>query len=266
MTYHQHIGIDYSGASSPIHARPNLKICRSFAANQPALVQPPNKGHWSRASAYAWITGLLDEGSDEPVLIGLDHGFSWPQTYLDALNLKNWQQVLDNVEIHFGSLRDLQINGNVDLKSFEAFESDLRLTEERTVAAKPVFDFRPHGVAHSTLAGLPWISLLRKQFGKKIHFWPFDGWTPPDDKHCIVEVYPTLFRRRYAADTKGMDGDSRDAYCACRWIQEADQNGWLATYFHPQLTATQDARARREGWILGVCDTVVPNATCTELN
>jgi hypothetical protein len=28
--------------------------------------------------------------------------------------------------------------------------------------------------------------------GKKVHFWPFDGWEIPDKQSVIVEVYPNV--------------------------------------------------------------------------
>jgi hypothetical protein len=52
-----------------------------------------------------------------------------------------------------------------------------RLTEERSGSAKSVFHFDVQGsVAKSTHAGIPWLRFIRQPLGKRVHFWPFDGW------------------------------------------------------------------------------------------
>ena len=45
----------------------------------------------------------------------------------------------------------------------------------------------------------------------KTHFWPFDGFDVPEDKSVVVEVFPTLFRRRFNREGK----DSRSTRCLC---------------------------------------------------
>jgi hypothetical protein len=75
-------------------------------------------------------------------------------------------------------------------------------------------------VATSTHAGLPWLLWLRMMFEAKasIHFWPFDGFDVPEGKNLIVEVYPSLFRRRYAK--QGRTPDEHDAYCVAASRQD----------------------------------------------
>ena len=157
------------------------------------------------------------------------------------------------METHYGCLLQQPIKGHVDIggEPFAKFGTQLRLTEKRTTDAKPVFGFQPHGVSWSTLAGLPWLSLLRRDHGNRIHFWPFDGWTPEDGKHCIVEIYPRLFQKLYTEQTGGMSKDERDAFCASQWMHDMQQHGLLVRYFDPPRTAHEDEVCRREGWILG---------------
>jgi hypothetical protein len=68
-----------------------------------------------------------------------------------------------------------------------------RLTERWTAGAKSVFRFDVQGaVAKSTHAGLPWLLYLRENCEERVHFWPFDGWSVPEGKSAVVEVYPSL--------------------------------------------------------------------------
>lgn len=91
---------------------------------------------------------------------------------------------------------------------------------------------------------------LRNEAADRIHFWPFDGWVPAPGKSVVAEVYPSIFRKRYAPD--GRTPDEQDAYAVARWMSELDARGALAGYFNPPLTDAERAVADREGWILGV--------------
>jgi hypothetical protein len=67
-----------------------------------------------------------------------------------------------------------------------------RVTEQRADSAKSVFHFDVQGsVAKSTHDGIPWLLYLRRQFGARLHFWPFDGWSIPAGMSAVVEVYPS---------------------------------------------------------------------------
>jgi hypothetical protein len=84
-----------------------------------------------------------------------------------------------------------------------------------------------------------------------VHFWPFDGWdVAVGGGSVIAEVYPALWNRRFAAE--GRTRDQHDAYCAAAWLQRADYDGSLGYFLKPELAAADLARARIEGWILGV--------------
>lgn len=127
----------------------------------------------------------------------------------------------------------------------------LRLTERWTATAKSVFGFGVQGeVATSTHAGLPWLLYLRRQCKRPIHFWPLDGWEIPEGKSVVAEVYPSLWTRRFPRDDR--DGDEQAAFAVAAWLQRADQNGSLGSYFNPPLTAEERGIATIEGWILGV--------------
>jgi hypothetical protein len=52
--------------------------------------------------------------------------------------------------------------------------------------------------------------------------------------------------------SRGRDGDEQAAYAVAVWLQRADLNGSLGSYFNPPLTPEEREVAAVEGWILGV--------------
>ena len=126
-----------------------------------------------------------------------------------------------------------------------------RLTEVRAGGAKSVFHFDvPGSVAKSTHAGIPWLRFIRQQFGNRVHFWPFDAWEIPGGRSAIVEVYPALWSRAF--DRQERTQGQHDAFNIAAWLSRADQEGSLADFLNPALTATERTLAQIEGWILGV--------------
>jgi hypothetical protein len=91
---------------------------------------------------------------------------------------------------------------------------------------------------------------LRSWCKRPIHFWPFDGWDVPQGKSAIVEVYPSLWTRRFPKE--GRDGDEQAAYAAAAWLERAYRSDSLGSYFNPPLTPEEREVAAVEGWILGV--------------
>ena len=109
------------------------------------------------------------------------------------------------------------------------------MTEKWTATAKSVLGFGVQGeVTTSTHAGLPWLLYLRRQCKRPVHFWPFDGWDVPESKSVVAEVYPTLWMRRF--EREGRDGDEQAAYAVAAWLQRADRNNSLESYWNPPLT------------------------------
>ena len=73
---------------------------------------------------------------------------------------------------------------------------------------------------------------------------------PASGKSVVAEVYPSIFRNRYAKE--GRTADEQDAYATARWMADMDARSALSQYFAPPLTDLERATAEREGWILGV--------------
>jgi hypothetical protein len=257
--FERYIGIDYSGAETPTSSLSGLRIHAADRADLPKEVLPqlsPRK-YWTRKGIAEWLRDELS--SPKPVLVGIDHAFSFPQRYFEEYHLPlDWLAFLDDFQHHWPTDDD---------KTYVCFVRDgvcgdggkrmgapswFRLTELWTPAAKSVFQFGVQGqVATSTHAGLPWLRYLRAQCGETAHFWPFDGWEIPPGRSVVAEAYPSLWMRRFPNDGK-RNVDQHAAYAAAAWLQRADLNGSLSRYLDPPLAPKERAIAKVEGWILGV--------------
>lgn len=118
-----------------------------------------------------------------------------------------------------------------------------RLTERWTAAAKSVFRFNVQGAVAKSHAGLPWLLYLREHCGDRVQFWLFDGWDVPNGKSAVVEVYPSLWMRRFPNDGE-RNGDQQAAYAVTAWLTRADLDDSLARFFHPPLVSCEHRRLR----------------------
>ena len=254
----RHIGIDYSGAKTPTSSLKGLRVYAADDRSAPAEVDPPLglKKYWTRRGVAEWLNAQLSR--DEPVLVGIDHGFSFPLDYFERHRLPHdWPSFLDDFQQHWPTDGDdvyvdfvrEGVCGNGAARLGD--RRWRRLTERRAGAAKSVFHFDVQGsVAKSTHSGLPWLLYLRRQLGDRVHFWPFDGWEIPPGRSAVVEVYPALWNRGFAREDR--TSDQHDAYSVAAWMRLADANGSLAEFFSPCLTPDERDIAQFEGWILGV--------------
>ncbi|MGQ9860620.1 MAG: hypothetical protein ACUVSD_01240 [Thiobacillaceae bacterium] len=262
MRFDKFIGIDYSGAGSPTDRIPGLKVYVAHLGRKPHQVRPaPPARNWSRHDLAHWLLAELQR--DDPVLIGIDHGFSFPLSYFARYGLTSWPAFLKDFCRHWPTDRphcrvDSIRNGDwwrhhpKPSGQRIGTNDELRLCERWTSSAKSVFQFDVQGsVAKSTHAGMPWLRFLRERLGETLFFWPFDGWQPPEGVSVIAEVYPSILRNRYQ-DNNGQTPDERDAYAVARWLEESVRHGILARYLDPPLTAAERRIATLEGWILGI--------------
>ncbi len=255
--FDRYIGIDYSGAQTPTSSLAGLRIYMAERASPPVEVLPPSspRKYWTRRGIAEWLVGRFRQ--DGRVLVGIDHGFSFPLRYFETHHLPaDWPAFLDDFHRHWPTDEDQTYvefvrdgargNGAVRLGDSRW----RRLTEIRAGAAKSVFHFDVQGsVAKSTHAGLPWLRYLRQQVGDRVHFWPFDGWSAPVGRSVVAEVYPSLWSRSFARE--GRDAHQQDAYAVAAWLQRADHAAGLAEFFEPCLTPAERTVAQLEGWILG---------------
>jgi len=256
--FYRYIGIDYSGAETPISSLKGLRVYSADRDSLPEEVQPPPslKKYWTRRGIAEWLTEQLQ--ADHGTIVGIDHGFSFPIRYFEVHHLlPDWPSFLDDFQRHWPTdgdhvyvdfIRDgLRGNGADRLGNAHW----RRLTEERAGSAKSVFHFDvPGSVAKSTHSGIPWLRYLRQKLADKIHFWPFDGWEFPPGRSVIAEVYPSLWSRGFAREERSQD--QHDAYSVARWLRQADLDGRISAFMAPSLTSSEHTLAQVEGWILGV--------------
>jgi hypothetical protein len=256
--FDRYIGIDYSGAETPLSSLKGLRVYLADQESSPQEVQPPPspRKYWTRRGLAEWLVERLSE--DQSTLVGIDHSFSFPLRYFEVHHLlPDWPKFLDDFQRHWPTDQDFTYvdfvrNGNCgDGEARSGNSRWRRLTEIRTGRAKSVFYFdAPGSVAKSTHAGLPWLRYLRLNLGSRVHFWPFDGWDIPPRRSAVAEVYPVLWSRGFARE--GRTVDQHDAFSAAEWLRRADLNGTLAEYFKPDLIPPERQVAQIEGWILGI--------------
>ena len=275
MPFDYFVGIDYSGAETPTARRKALQVYAAVPGRLPERVATPAIAtaraagvtgyslprYWTRKEIAQWLIGRVE--ADETFIAGIDHGFSFPDSYFQRYGLKDWPQFLDDFRHHWPTdgdhvYVDFVRDGNLERKGRApppglrvGNSREFRLCERWTSSAKSVFQFDVQGsVAKSTHAGIPWLKRIREAVGGRVHFWPFDGWLPPAGKSVIAEVYPSVFRNRYPKE--GRTADEHDACAVARWLQEMAARDALERYWNPPLTIEERRVAGREGWILGI--------------
>lgn len=256
--FKSYIGIDYSGAQTPNASLKGLRVYLADRESLPVEVHPPPspRKYWTRRGIAAWLVEKLSK--DLPILVGIDHGFSFPLRYYEVHHLlPDWPTFLDDFQKHWPTDEDHTYvdfvrDGSCGYGAARSGNSRWRrLTEERTGSAKSVFHFDvPGSVAKSTHAGLPWLRYVRNKTGDRLHFWPFDGWHISAGRSAVCEVYPALWSRSFARE--GRTADQHDAYAVSAWLRQADRDGRLAQFLSPSLLPAERTVARVEGWILGV--------------
>jgi hypothetical protein len=153
--FQQYIGVRYSGRKDPGDPIREIKV---FAAVEDHEVfREMNQGHpsgrWSRRDLAEWLLGRITGG--EPVVVGIDHAFSFPQSYMDRHDLKSWGSFLQDFEeswpTHQLAVREL-LPGNPRTGD----PDEHRLTGQWTAFPKSVFQFDiQDSLAKATHAGLP---------------------------------------------------------------------------------------------------------------
>lgn len=252
--FDRYIGIDYSGAETATSGLPGLRIYVATQSSPPAE-ERRGKNHWTRRAIAEWLVARLAE--PQRTIVGIDHCFSLPMQYFETHGVPlEWPAFLDDFQEHWPTdgddvyvdfVRDGILGNSAARQGNTRWR---RLTEERAGGAKSAFHFDvPGSVAKSTHSGLPWLRFIRQQVGPGVHFWPFDGWTIPEERSAVVEVYPSLWRAKFAQE--GRTDDQHDAYSVAAWLREADHDGTLAECLNPPLAVADRATGAVEGWILG---------------
>jgi hypothetical protein len=194
----RYIAVDYSGAAAADHRLPGLRVYGAEDRQPPAEVRPADGRHWSRRRLAAHLLTLLTD--PRRTCLGIDHGFGFPQAYLDAYRLPADQPAQPaDFAVHRPTdgpnvtVRDVR-NGSRGNAAARRGDARRRRRCEQRCRARSIFHFDvPGSVAGSTHAGLPRLHQLRQQLGSRLHCRPFDGLLPPADCSPAAEIYPRLW-------------------------------------------------------------------------
>ncbi len=260
--FDRYIGIDYSGANTPVARINGLVVYQAGRDALPGIVFPETDDCdlWSRKLLAQWLVREI-QNEERRTLVGIDHGFGFPAAYFDLYDeipRDDWESFLKDFQEYWPTdgddvwVRDFVDNPDQGRRGRRNW---LRLTDHAADVTSSVFKFSGQGqVGHSTHAGLPWLLYIRRELrnaGVGVHFWPFDDWVVPEGRSAIVEVYPALFHPLYSDQNFRFNLHRRDAYSVARWMAETDRKEELEGFFNPIKHGNYLDRARMEGWILG---------------
>ena len=98
MHFDLHIGIDYSGAETPISRIKGLQVYEAFDGPPERSVAVPEEGkmhwNWSRQGVANHLVILAVGGIR--FIAGIDHGFSFTMSYLKRYHMTSWDGFLDD--------------------------------------------------------------------------------------------------------------------------------------------------------------------------
>jgi hypothetical protein len=248
--FHRYVGVHYSGRKGPGDPLPGLAVYSAQGDHAPfrEYGSSDEEARFSRRELAEWLLARLMEA--EPVVIGLDHAFSFPHSYMERNGLTSWHAFLDDFEGHWPTDR-VAVRELLDDNPRTGAPDEYRLAGRWTAAPRGVFSWGLHqdSPAKAAHAGIPWLAYLRRA-GEKVHMWPFDGWEVPEGKSVVAEVRPARFVHRYPHEE--LSQEDLEARATALWLQERDRLDLLTPYFTPPLSEAEKERATLEGWILGV--------------
>lgn len=266
------IAIDWSGAA-PGYSGISVARCMP-GTGAPSLVKSPGR-RWTRTAVAEWLEGAL--ASDARLLIGFDFAFSMPRGCVDAgdaFALWDLVEEASEGEADFGAAsvpRDPRLAplywcaGTMPA----AWKERRRATELACIAAtgtRPETVFKLIGakqVGKASLTGMRVLRRLRQRHAGRVSVWPFE----PARRSVLVEIYPTLFRRR-AAGTLAKLRTTRELNGALRRLRSSPVRGRGFTDHDTDALISAAGLRRlcdervglpeaggdvaREGWIFGV--------------
>src|ERR1700693_3237861 len=100
--FSRYIGIDYSGAETPVKSLSGLRVYSATGSEMPTEVLPPPspRKYWTRRGLAEWLTATLRDST--PTLVGIDHGFSFPLAYFERHKLSHsWDVFRDDFCAHW---------------------------------------------------------------------------------------------------------------------------------------------------------------------
>src|SRR5262245_19132398 len=96
-----YVGVRYSGRKAPKERIDDLVVFAARGDSEPyrELNRDDLEGRFSRQELAEWLRGKLAE--EERIVVGLDHAFSFPQSYMHRHGLETWAAFLRDFEEHW---------------------------------------------------------------------------------------------------------------------------------------------------------------------
>ncbi|MFP4314165.1 MAG: hypothetical protein ACLFR0_07545 [Alphaproteobacteria bacterium] len=209
--FERFIGIDWSGAKTPIHTKTVAVAECAKGVEPPNLIAPITPKGWSRADVSKWIKNLTL--SSKRILIGIDANFGYAQEIAQAQfgNNVSYLDVWREVEKTCAATPNYFAQGFWETwpqyfwsegKKPAHITLPRRMVENACGQAGlgwPESPFKligPKQVGKGGLAVMRMAYDLKKELGDKICIWPFEHEIADSAQIVISEIYPRQFLKR----------------------------------------------------------------------
>jgi hypothetical protein len=284
-----HLMVDWSARGVPSPRLPTKDAIWIGAARPSGMVEAPVYRR-TRSAAMAWLEARIgaEREAGGRVLVGFDFPFGYPAGFAahvtgrpEARAVWRWlrgaiEDGPDNASNRFavagrlngmfggvgpfwGRPAGLEVPG-LPARGRERVRTpdhpaERRLVEGAVPRAQPVWKlFTTGSVGSQALLGLPRLEALARAVpGAQV--WPFDtGLAVPEAPVVLAEIYPSLLAEAVrAAQHPGEITDAAQVRVLAAALAALDAQGGLGPLMTlPGLAGADRARAREEGWILGV--------------
>jgi hypothetical protein len=99
-----------STAETPASSLKGLRVYEAdrLAAWHEVAPPPSPRRYWTRKGIANWLVAKLSE--EQPTLVGIDHGFSFPLQYFEQHGLRlDWPSFLDDFQRHWPTDEDIYV-------------------------------------------------------------------------------------------------------------------------------------------------------------
>lgn len=280
--FDSYIAIDWSGADGRYAG---VSVARCVPGTSAPRLVAPEAARWTRTAVADWLDRELH--SDRRLLIGLDFAFGMPTEpggYLGtAASPGGIFALWDLIDAAAEDAPDFGCGGIVAAPRFAplywragkrpaSWSARQRLSEIACAAAtgtRPECVFKligPKQVGKASLTGMRVLRHVRRRHPERVAVWPYEA---VGTKSVLVEIYPTLFRKRAAGGLAKLRTRGELNVALKRLGSDAVRTAALSDHdtdalisaaglrhftaeLGYRLDAPVDARIRREGWIFGV--------------
>tara|TARA_Y100001001_G_scaffold164688_1_gene198074 strand:- start:429 stop:1313 length:885 start_codon:yes stop_codon:yes gene_type:complete len=243
------IGIDWSGAKTPIHTKSIAVAITQQASKSVELIQSAKKANWSRSDVHDLL--IEKAHTEKRTLVGIDCNFGYAQAVGEAqFGIGyNYQDLWAAVEQSCCEDTNYFAGGFWTQPNYapyfwtqgkqpEGFTMPRRVVEQacgEQGLGWPESPFKLIGakqVGKGGLAGMRMALSLKQHLGEKIAIWPFEQDKVDQANLIISEIYPRQFIKRAGLGHKKLDQNT---------LHQALQN--IGSYYFENSERIDDHKA-----------------------